>query len=447
MASAAVDAALAEALAKQRHATRLWVAYSGGVDSTALLLALKRWSKTDSRALHAVHVNHGMQAQAAQWQAHCAAVAQSLQVPLTVLRVQVATTGSREAAARDARYAALTKLMARGDLLLLGHHQDDQVETVLMHVLRGSSVLGMPQCRPLGAGMLLRPLLHVAHAALVEYVAAAQVPYVTDPSNGDVRLTRGYMRAALLPLIDTHWPAAGTRLLALAAHEAQRDRALAELLAPHLHAAVDADGGLDITALNAASPAMAAALLAAWLARYEVPASPTRHQAELLRQLREARPDRQLLVQIRGRQVRRHRGRVILLAEPGLRVRRTTTRAVTGNPQGATDDVHWDGRTPLQTTVGKLQLHAAPCALRWPAAGVEVRTRVGGERLAVHANGQRRTVKALLREHGIAPWLRAAWPLLYADDVLICVPGVAIAFDWQTQADEPGVRVHLETLP
>ena len=444
MTAVAVDAALADSLAKQQRATRLWVAFSGGADSTALLLALQRWSKSDGRPLHAVHVNHAMQAQAAAWEAHCAVVAQSLRVPLTVLRVRVAATGSREAAARDARYAALAHLMAAGDLLLLAHHQDDQVETVLMRALRGSSVLGMPPTRSLGAGALLRPFLDVSRAALVAYVAAAGVPYVTDPSNADARFTRGQLRTALLPLIQTHWPAAGARLLALAAREAQRDRALAELLAPQLDAAIDAAGGLDIGMLKAASPAIAAALLAAWLTRRQVPALPVRHHAELLRQLREARPDRQLMVQVHGGKVRCHRGRVMLLAEPPLVPNHASDRADADAVSAASGTVRWDGQAPLQTTVGELQLLAAPRALRWPAAGVEVRLRAGGERLVLTANGQRRSVKALLRERGIAPWLRAGWPLLYAADALICVPEVAIAFGWQTQGDEPGVCVRLQ---
>ena len=405
---------------------RLWVAFSGGVDSTALLLAARRWAAPRSVALQAVHVHHGMQVAADSWLQHCATIAADLQLPLLTVRVEVAPGGSREAAARDARYRALAPLLAVDEVMLFAHHRDDQIETVLMGMLRGSGSRLMPQRRRLGAGWLLRPLLAVPRASLATYVSATGVPCVADPMNADARFSRAFLRMSLLPGIEAHWRDAGARLLAHAARDAQRERALDHLLQPLLAAAVDAAGQLSCAALRNQPADVALALLAAWLTGRGVVAPPTRHLAELLRQALQTRPDRQPDVPVRGGHVRRHRGRLVLLD-------RTPRAPVPASP--------WDGQAPLQTNVGELRPTPALAALRWPVGGVTVRPRQGGERLRIAAHGPRRAVKELLRTRGIAPWLRRGWPLLYADDELICVPDVAIADGWRTGAGELGVNV------
>ena len=444
-----VDVAVAATLATELSAppARLWVAFSGGIDSTALLLAALRWARARAVPVRAVYVHHGMQADADAWRTHCAQVAAALGVEFTALCVEVSASGSREAAARSARYAALAQCVGTDEVMLIAHHRDDQIETVLMRVLRGSGIEVIGTCRALGAGLLIRPLLAVPQAALADYVQAAGVAFVTDPSNADTHLTRGFIRQRLRPLIESHWPDAGTRLLALAARSAWRDRALASLLQPILATAVDAADRLSIAALQAQPVDVALAMLANWLARAGVHPLSAGHLAELHRQTTTARHDQLLDIELQGRRLRSYRGRAELLAG-----HTTSASANDSSSDSARQDqrdsvsVAWHGRSPLRTAVGELCLAPTQGGLRWPIAGVIVRQRLGGERIAVLAEGKHRRVKDLLRERGIAPWLRVDWPMLFVDDELVCVPHVAVAAHWRAPPDEAGVRVFIEGL-
>ena len=153
----------------------LCVAFSGGLDSTALLGACAQLQPAPAQ-LRAVHVNHQLQAQAAAWVRHCRRTAGKLGVPLTVRTVRVARARgtSLEAAARTARYAALATVLREGEVLLTAHHEDDQLETVLLQLLRGAGIAGlaaMPALAPFAAGSLARPLLEVTHAQLAHWLA------------------------------------------------------------------------------------------------------------------------------------------------------------------------------------------------------------------------------------------------------------------------------------
>ena len=162
---------LRSALAQAPRCRRLVVALSGGVDSVSLAHALVQLARQGGieQNLQALHVHHGLDAAAGQWQRFCQALCADLQLPLTTRRVHVASTGSVENAARDARYQAFAEFLAPGDLLLLAHHSDDQLETLLLRLMRGAGVhglRGMPQVRTLGAGWLYRPLLPVPGSSL-----------------------------------------------------------------------------------------------------------------------------------------------------------------------------------------------------------------------------------------------------------------------------------------
>jgi tRNA(Ile)-lysidine synthase len=148
---------------------RVTVAYSGGLDSTVLLAALCR--SRLSLPLRAAHVDHGLHERSAEWSAHCARVAAALGVELVAVRVAVdrSTGEGLEAAAREARYRALRELLVKGEWLLTAHHADDQLETLLLRMLRGTGVRGLRGIlpfAPFGVGWLGRPLLSFMRAEL-----------------------------------------------------------------------------------------------------------------------------------------------------------------------------------------------------------------------------------------------------------------------------------------
>ena len=232
------------------------VGYSGGVDSTVLLHALL----ATGVPVHAVHVNHQIQQQANTWELHCKTQCEEWGVPFTALRVDVEPGDlGLEGQARVVRYRAIFNWMKANQhtVLLCAHHLDDQLETVLLQLLRGSGlrgVGGMRQIGPVGVDrhlhpelLLCRPLLNCSKTSLLEYASLHQLQHIQDPSNNDTTLRRNWVRHELLPSLEEHFPQSPKALLQLAeffqAHYSEED-SNTEANAPQV---VSAAGALQLT--------------------------------------------------------------------------------------------------------------------------------------------------------------------------------------------------------
>ncbi|MEE4204076.1 MAG: tRNA lysidine(34) synthetase TilS [Halieaceae bacterium] len=189
-----------------------WVAVSGGADSVALLYLTAEWCQKQAKPLpRAVHIHHGISADADAWVSLCEHHCAKLDVPLTVIRTDPIDpdAAALEATARSLRYRALADLLAPGDLLLMGHHLDDQVETVLFRLLRGAGpqgLRGIPEQRTLGNGRLVRPLLTTPKSTLSAWLSMRGLAYVNDVANADLRFDRNYLRHNVLPQVAARWP-------------------------------------------------------------------------------------------------------------------------------------------------------------------------------------------------------------------------------------------------
>lgn len=400
---ALIRAALAHAPAP----VTLRVAYSGGRDSHVLLhwLAGQRGQLAPHR-LRAVHVDHGLQADAARWAEHCAAVCAALGVPLDLHRIDArpAPGQSPEAAARQARYAALAADMQDGDVLLTAHHQTDQAETVLLALLRGAGVAGvaaMPAQKRFGRGWLLRPLLDWPAARLTRYAQEHRLDWVEDPSNRDARFDRNFLRSEVLPLLARRWPAATTTLARHAAHAADAQALLDDI------ASADGADAPQLTAAQLAvlAPSRQRNLLRAWLHRHGAEAPSTARLDELLRQALTAAADRLPCVAFGGHAVRVWRGRLYLTPEP-----------LPPPPQPRL----WRLDAPLELPgIGRL------CAQPQPGAGLKLAALGEPPMLEVRfrdaAGGH--TLRKRLQELAVPPWQRERWPLLYRGDRLLQIAG------------------------
>lgn len=286
---ARVDAALA-AFAASWPALPLGVAFSGGADSTALLLACAaRWPGQ----VVALHVHHGLQAAADDFERHCAALCARLGVPLRVRRVNArhARGDSPEATARTHRYAALADMALESSgpgpvrTIALAQHADDQAETVLLALARGAGLPGLAAmpARWQRAGLAhARPLLGVPGAALRAWLHARGQAWVEDPSNASERFTRNRIRARLLPALEVALPAFRATFARSAAHAAQAQQVLDEVAAQDLAAC-----GLPpaIARVQAFSRARQANLLRHWLASAHGMAASSAQMNELLDQI------------------------------------------------------------------------------------------------------------------------------------------------------------------
>lgn len=245
---------------------RIGVAYSGGADSTALLLAAaERWPGQ----VQALHIHHGLQAAADEFVRVCESVCAALQAPLKVIRVDARPEpgASPEDAARRARYAALAAAAHSHGLVgvLLGQHADDQVETLLLALSRGAGLPGLSAmpARFERAGMAFyRPLLQTSAASLRSWLVEQKIAFVDDPSNSDERYTRNRIRARLLPALAEVFPQCRETFARSARHAAEAQRLLNEVAGEDL---TRMGGALVIKSFQALSNARQANLLRHWL--------------------------------------------------------------------------------------------------------------------------------------------------------------------------------------
>ena len=198
-------------LATLKQAQRLQVALSGGIDSLSLLVALCHIAKEESLpSINVIHVNHQLHPDADAWADRCAEFCRRLGVDLTIRIISVVDSGKGpEAAARQARYEVFESLLMPGDLLLMGHHQDDQAETLMLRLLRGAGPRGLsaiPESRVCGQGILLRPLLQTPRSVIEAFAASESLLPITDSSNSDTRYDRNFIRHEVLPVLEQRWP-------------------------------------------------------------------------------------------------------------------------------------------------------------------------------------------------------------------------------------------------
>jgi tRNA(Ile)-lysidine synthase len=278
------------AIAAFSPALPLAVGLSGGADSTALLLACaQKWPGQ----VQAIHVHHGLQAAADDFERHCKALCERLQVPLTVRRVDArhAPGESPEDAARQARYKAFEAVaqscQALGAIhsIALAQHSDDQVETLLLALSRGAGVAGlaaMPAYWERGGICWHRPLLRVAGAQVRDWLRAQGQNWVEDPSNTDERFTRNRIRAQLLPALEAAFPAFRDTFARAAGHAAQASALLLEMAQQDL---LLVGSPPQLAPLRALSRARQANLLRHWLRGAHATTPTTAQLQELLGQL------------------------------------------------------------------------------------------------------------------------------------------------------------------
>ena len=386
----------------------LCVAFSGGLDSTALLTALAMRAATRKR-LRAAHVDHGLSPHAAAWVEHCRAVARELHVPLIVLPVTVRREkgASLEAAARAARYRALGAALGDGEILLTAQHADDQLETVLLQLLRGAGLPGlaaMAAVAPFGRGRLARPLLGIERREIEEWARRRKLAWVDDDTNQDERLDRNYLRRRVVPLLRARWPSASRAAARSARHAAEAQRLLDVI--GHADAERAAVGrSLSVKRLRALPPDRRRNALRYWIGR-TTPVPDSRRLEQLAGPVLEARRDAHPQV-VWGETVARRDADLLSLGRVASEV--------------ALEPIEWPVRSvsaiELPQGLGRLELtrdRYGPIDVEALPQTVSVRLRRGGERLRLRRGGPSRTLKALLQEARVARLERARIPLLCA---------------------------------
>ncbi len=396
-------------------ATPVAVALSGGVDSVLLLAAICRLGWLER--LRCIHIDHQLHEDSAQWSQFCRdyAAERGVDIACRVVHVEAGGEGL-EAAARRARYAALAAEMHADEILLTAHHGDDQLETLLYRLVRGTGVdglRGIRACEPFGPGWLMRPLLQETRAEILSAAQALGLRWLEDPSNQDLRFDRNYLRRAVLPAVLERWPLAGQAAMRFAA--AAGDSAeLSEALAQSDLAGVAMLDCLPLPILAALSPARQRNALRYALAQQHLPmpsAAALQRICALIDEQAESG-----VTQWPGAEARSFAGALYL-------------RAAIADVDDAVLPLAPD--QPCRLGQGSLALEPAMQAPsvpdEWVRAGLQVRFRSGGEQF--HAAGLARPLPLgeWLRTRDVLPWMRDRLPLVYHGSELVAVADLAIS--------------------
>jgi len=400
-------------LSTLEQAQHIYVGYSGGLDSHVLLHGAV--AILGSERVVALHINHQLSELACDWAEHCAQVCRALRVDLQTYTVDVhRQVSSTENAARAARYQVFERILSEHDTLLLAHHQNDQAETVLYRLLRNSGprgLAGIPSTRTVGKGRLLRPFLPLPRSELDCYAREHQLHWIDDPSNIDLIHDRNYLRHKVIPALGQRWPDFAARIASSASLCQQADALSSDLADIDLKKLGDKQERLgrsvNLSSLVALSSLRQANVLRHW-ARLHCQSPPGYHSVmAVLESVLPAGQDRTPLVAWSGGEWRRFNGRLFLL------------------PGGWREQVpvasEWQPETPLTLADGST-LSATPTndsgLQLLPGEQLLVKFRSGGERCHPAGRLGSRSLKKLLKEYQLEPWLRDRIPLIYKHSVV-----------------------------
>lgn len=395
------------------------VAFSGGLDSTALLHAATR----SGAHVLALHVHHGLQPQADDWAAHCEHVAGEFGAAFACTRLSGAPArgDSVEAWAREGRHRALHDMAvaAGADLLLLAHHRRDQAETFLLQAMRGAGtagLAGMPRAQWRDGLCWARPWLEQPRELIQAYAGQHGLHWIEDPSNADARYARNRLRQTLWPA----FPAAEAGLAQAARWAQQAELLAAEVAADDLVTLATPDR-LDLAALANLSPARASNVLRAWLAPHT--AAPASLVARLLT---EWRPGQTLSWPAPGGVLHAYRDG-LHWAEASIEPPPTSTLDL--SRPGLHRQPGWHGAWLVEPTGSGI----SPARL----ASVTQRARAGAEQFQRAPASLPRSLKKACQEAGLPPWRRGG-PLLFdAEGRLIAVAGLGMDARAFADQDEP----------
>lgn len=415
-----------------------WIAYSGGVDSHVLLSLMVTVRQFLALRLKAIHINHGMSQHAARWAKHCADVCVKYDVVYVERELRFALNAgeSLEEIARNHRYNLFTDYLTEGDVLLTAHHQDDQAETILLQLMRGSGLKGlaaMPILVPFAKGWHARPLLDFSRAELQAYARTRGLQWVNDESNDDSCFTRNFIRHEILSRLKKRWPSASAVLSRSAKHCAEAQALLEDF---------SVSEWLKITGLRANTLSVQKLLcldigkqrlaLRSWIDKLGYPL-PSLTKIETIQQnVLTAKWDRSPCVTWQNVELRRYRDDLYLM--PCL------------EPLISKAEHHWDLQQPLFLPgLGTLSaVLVKGYGLRADLKRVVVRFREEGQTVFL-SKRNKHALKNLFQEWGVPPWERQRIPLIFVDPILVMAIGYYLDEDYAAKVDEIGYAISFGT--
>ncbi len=440
---------LSEHLNKFNKANHLYVGYSGGLDSHVLLHVIIEL--IGKKRITAVHVNHQLSSNSDIWQKHCEDRCLEIGVNIICKTVSIKNRGTGiEDAARNARYSVFEKLLKKNDLLILAHHADDQIETMLFRLFRGSGIKGMsgmPISRLLGNGELFRPLLPFFRRDLESYASANQINWIEDDSNLDIAFDRNFIRHKLIPTINERWPNSSFKLNRSANIFAESDFLINILAQKDFKIVTEVSErvgwSISIDKLNGFEIIRQKNILRYWFNLHNLTLPSYAVLDNALNQMIGSKIDAEPIVSWGDLQLRRFNKKLYLLPlnfeDPNYSVKKKKGRELLEK-----NSIKWDGSSHLilpdsSSLCVKLKMKGG---LRIDVKkNLEIRFRSGGERCKPQGRSGSNTLKKLFQEYSLEPWLRNNIPLIYIDNRLAAVGDLWVCDEFCAEPDELGIQL------
>ncbi|MBL4682566.1 MAG: tRNA lysidine(34) synthetase TilS [Pseudomonadales bacterium] len=409
------DVSLSDSPLSQQSSGRIVVGYSGGLDSHVLLHLVSRLFA--ERSIHALHINHGLHIDADKWESHCEEICRELNVAYTGQKVEVERSGNLENEARIARYQVFEDFLEEGDTLLLGHHQDDQIETLFLKMFRGDAPMGlqgMPMTRTLAKATLYRPFLRQQRKDLYAYACDVGLEWIEDSSNQNMSFDRNFLRQQILPQLVSRWPRLKTTLLQ---HEVRTKSVQSELQAlseiDYQKIALP-PGRLDLVVLGKLSLLRQVNLMRTCFLKAGLKHLPSEKLlSESLNGFFRSKEDSQPRLSWQGFIVDRFSDHLYFHKELHKALPKILNQPLVEIDKGV--DVENGRLVVKRTESGGLMLNSD--------AVMSIRYREGGEKMKF--GGQHKTLKNIFQENKMPAFLRDHWPLIYLDEELVLIPGIS----------------------
>jgi tRNA(Ile)-lysidine synthase len=413
----------------------LIIAYSGGVDSQVLLVALAKLKQQGylSNAIKVCHVNHGLSPHADEWQTFAQQQCDHFSLPLIShqLNLKKQVQQSLEAIARDARYKCLVQSSTEPAIIVTGHHLNDQAETFLLALKRGAGLKGlaaMSASVPLAQHTLTRPLLSISRADIVDYANQQKLNWIEDESNQDQNFDRNFLRHTVLPALETRWPSINKTIARSAKHCFEAQQLLDELAQEDLIDCQSSPHKLSISHLNKLSESRLKNLLRYFLSTHHL-LMPSQQQLKQICQQLNADADKSPVIQLANCCLRRFKSELYLTniyQDISLWEKTVDTGYLSDNE---VVNVHLpDALGTLKFSTKSVQeqnKNAWQAAIKKPMANQSVTVQFSHEnpKCLPQYRQHSRPVKKVLQELAIPPWQRKRLPFIFYDNELIAVVG------------------------
>lgn len=424
-------------LAQNAGCNRIVVAYSGGIDSHVMLTLLNQLNQNKEQPLplDAVYINHNIHKDSASWGDHCRAICQSLSIPFMKIDVDAKPEKgeSPEEKARNLRYQAFSGEMQAEDWLVTAQHMEDQTETLLLQLMRGSGATGlsaMPTKRSLGKGEHHRPFLNVSKQQIESYATEHALQWIDDPSNTDMTISRNYLRSSVLPIIKRHWPEATKLINRSAAWLAESTELMEDLAKQDFDQCSEETISLNIGEMTKLSHVRQKNLLRYWFHISGLKRPGNEKLTLIFQQIVNAKNDAVPYLKWQESRLMRYNQKLYLV------------------PEWPTIDPQWRLKWDAQSSVSLSGDWAVLNVERFLGKGlsprflkqhVTLQLRGGGEQCQPTERARNRSLKKLFQEYSVPPWLRHRWPLLYWGEKLIAVPGLFVCKGYEANDAEEGL--------